>query len=70
MKCEHKNRENLSSWYITGNNNSITVKCKDCGMIRYESRNKKDGSGLVKIQIMVLKKEKSDDKLSIHTKFN
>lgn len=44
MKCEHLNREILSSNYISSKDNLITIRCKDCGMIRYESRDSKNGS--------------------------
>lgn len=42
MKCYSKNRENIKSNFIHSRNhretNFIEVRCKDCGMFRYETR--------------------------------
>ena len=38
--CEHKNKKNLSSNKINESTNVILVKCLDCGLSRYETRNK------------------------------
>lgn len=43
MKCEHKNKENISSHQMPNKMNHVEVKCLDCGMMRYETR-KNDGS--------------------------
>jgi len=42
--CKHINKKNLSSNKITKNESLIVVRCLDCNMYRYESRDLKNKS--------------------------